>query len=86
MANNDVFNCPLCDGQGQLRPAEILNRIAKGNLGEKIQTQLAEITKSGEEQKVLTGMPASGPKALDFQQEVHSWNPQQRLWRRSQKE
>jgi serine/threonine protein phosphatase PrpC len=86
MANNDVFNCPFCDGHGQLRRSEILDRMASGGLGEKIERQFADIAKSGDEQKELTGMPASGSKALDFQREVHSWNPQQPLWRRSQKE
>ena len=85
MANRDVFNCPLCDGHGQLRRSEILNQMASRDLGEKIERQIAEIAKSGDE-KELTGVPANASNVAAFQREVHSWNPKQPLWRRSQKE
>jgi len=80
MANEEAMKCPMCKGQGQMRRAEIVQMLSDPALRARIQTYLAELTR-GEEL-----IAAGAPVVRDFQKEVHGWNPQLPMWRRSPKE
>lgn len=81
---DDVLPCPLCAGQGQLQRSEIIERFSDPNFKEKVDGYLAEIRKPTEDcEEALVG---TGAKPRDFFKEVHSWNPQLPIWRRSPKE
>jgi len=86
MTNNDFIKCPFCEGHGQLHRAEILNRVSRTDFRKKIESWLAEISRSSDEQKAATTVTANGSKAQDFEKEVHNWNPERPIWRRSPKE
>jgi hypothetical protein len=72
--------CPFCDGHGELTRSEITEKLSPAEL-RKLGDQLAEILKNAERAAV-----GAGSKGRDFETEVHSWNPQVAMWRRSPKE
>lgn len=74
-----LVRCPLCEGQGALLPQAVVDRFLKPELRERFDariTEIAEICSSG----------GGKAKVLDFQKEVHAWNPALPIWRRSPKE
>lgn len=73
---NDV-KCPLCEGHGQLSRPEMVGRLSDEELSQKLEEYLARLAENGE---VLAGA------TRDFQRDVHTWNPQLPMWRRSPKE
>lgn len=79
----DLFKCPLCDGQGDVRRYQLIEFFADPQLQAKIQAYLKDVTTAPETTPELVGAPA---EPRDFQKEVHSWNPQLPMWRRSPKE
>lgn len=81
--NHDLLKCPLCQGHGELHRSEVIEQLAKGELQPRIEACLAEIVQP-EGHAELAAVPASGSR--DFQKDVHSWNPQLPMWRRSPKE
>jgi hypothetical protein len=83
MASDDMLTCPLCQGHAQISRANLIVALTDRGLREKIAKYLAEIT-SAEEALTEVGVNGSGER--DFQKEVHSWNPQLPIWRRSPKE
>jgi hypothetical protein len=80
--NNDLLKCPLCEGQGEVRRAELVARLSEAELKPKLD-DLAEIQQPFEAAE-FAGVAAHGQR--DFQKDVHSWNPQLPMWRRSPKE
>lgn len=83
--SQDVVKCPVCEGHGELRRAELIERLSNGELKCKIDSALGEFVHSEEELAAATAV-ACGNESRDFQQDVHSWNPQLPMWRRSPKE
>jgi hypothetical protein len=77
--NDDLVNCPLCHGHAQLRRSELIARLADTGFREKVEKHLAELN-----ERELAGVGTN--RTRDFQKEVHSWNPQLPIWRRSPKE
>ena len=77
MANHAVVKCPLCEGHGHLPRAEMLDRLADPNLSENLTRYSDHLA---EEASATVGASS------DFQKEVHTWNPQMPIWRRSPKE
>jgi hypothetical protein len=78
MANhNEILPCPLCEGQGQLRRSEIVERLTNPEQIEHYLNQTA-----GE----LVGGNGGPHEPQTFQKEVHSWNPQLPIFNRSPKE
>ena len=71
--------CPLCEGQGELTSAEIASKLTTPELRKRLDARIAEILESVE----LAGV---GPRMRNFEKEVHEWNPQLPMWRRSPKE
>lgn len=82
MANDDSLTCPLCQGHSRVSRSELISLLADRNLREKIETFLDELIQAGEP----AGVGAGQSQSRDFQKDVHSWNPQLAIWRRSPKE
>ncbi|HKN34648.1 MAG TPA: hypothetical protein VJX16_15525 [Terriglobales bacterium] len=82
---DDVVKCPFCEGHGELRRTEIIDRLTGTDLPELLEIYLAELTKpAGSDENSTPG--GNGAKPRDFFQEVRSWNPKLPIWRRSPKE
>jgi hypothetical protein len=75
--DKETVRCPFCEGRGQLSPIEIAEKLTTPELRKRMDARLAEI---------LGEVVPAGPKARDFQTEVHSWNPTLPIWKRSPKE
>jgi hypothetical protein len=80
MEENKV-KCPLCEGHGELSHLEIA-LFTTPELRKRLDARIAEILE-GEE--ILAGA-TSAPATRNFEREVHTWNPQLPMWRRSPKE
>jgi hypothetical protein len=70
--------CPLCEGQGELTRAEIVERFTNKELLARLDARISEIL---EDSAAL-----ATPRIRDFHKEVHQWNPTLPIWRRSPKE
>lgn len=79
MSDNRVVKCPLCEGHGELGQSEMLARLDDRNLAEKLGQYREGIA---EQAAALTGARTE----RNFQRDVHNWNPQLPMWRRSPKE
>ena len=79
MAEISKVRCPLCEGQGELLRSEIAERFSNPELRKRLDARIAEILED-------STVAFAGPKARDFQKEVHGWNPTLPMWRRSPKE
>ncbi len=79
MADVSKVRCPLCEGQGELLRSEIADRFSNPELRKRLDARIAEILED-------STVAFAGPKARDFQKEVHGWNPTLPMWRRSPKE
>lgn len=82
MAEDYKVKCPLCEGRGELLRSEIAERFTTPELRKRLDARIAEILEGAE-------VPASTPGTIptrDFEKEVHTWNPQMPMWRRSPKE
>ena len=82
MAKNEMLTCPLCQGHSQVSRSELIDLLTDRSLGKKIEHYLSELVHAGEAAEV----GAQQSQVRDFQKEVHSWNPQLPIWRRSPKE
>ena len=82
MKQEDLLKCPLLKGLDAMHRAELLGLINDSNLREKLEiclTQHATDT-PGVEHACVAGKP------VEFEKEVHNWDPKTPLWRRSAKE
>ena len=82
MANHDVIKCPLCQGHGDVRRSALIALLTDRSLPEQAEKYLAELLET--EKNELAEVSAN--REGDFQKQVHSWNPQLPIWRRSPKE
>ena len=80
--SQDVVTCPLCKGHGEIRRAELADRLNDGELKSRVDSTLGGL----EPTEAEAAMVARGNESRDFQKDVHSWNPQLPMWRRSPKE
>jgi len=83
MKAEDLLKCPLIEGLDGMRRAELLGLMKDSNIREKVEKCVTEHAQ-GEACSQPSGV-AEKP-AVDFQREVHTWNPEQPIWRRSAKE
>ena len=82
MKQEDLLKCPLLQGLDAMHRAELLGLInaSDSSLKEKLEQCLAQHG-AAEPEKA-----AAGWKSADFQKDVHTWDPNTPLWRRSSKE
>ena len=82
--NHDLLKCPLCAGQGELRRSDLIERLSNHDLRNGLDAFLSAIIQP--EQEAELAAVANTPSKRNFQKDVHSWNPEVPMWRRSPKE
>jgi hypothetical protein len=84
MLNDDVVKCPLCGGFTHIDKPELLAALQDPKIRQQVETYVAGLLRStaGELASVAVGQ-SSG---RDFNEDVHRWNPNMPVWRRSPKE
>ena len=84
MVNDDLVKCPVCGGFTHIEKPELLAALNDRKIRQQIENYVAELLRcpAGELAGVTPGQPQSG----DFNREVHHWNPNVPVWRRSPKE
>lgn len=86
MANHVVLsNCLRASGQGDVQRLEVAEGHTHGQLASRLRAFGTEITWSAGEPVEPAAVAASCTPG-EFQREVHGWNPQPAMWRRSPKE
>ena len=86
MRDEELLSCPLLRGLDAIRRAELLGLLNKSNLREELEKCLASRAQTvGAAQKSCASGDEPAPPR-DFQREVHSWNTDVPMWRRSPKE
>jgi hypothetical protein len=83
--SQDLVKCPLCEGHGEIRRAKLVERLSDGKLKSNVDSALGKLVQSEEELAAATAVGRAN-EFRDFQKDVHSWNPQLPMWRRSPKE
>jgi hypothetical protein len=81
-----VLVCPLCHGHGEIRQSELSDLFTGDGLRTRISRCLAAAGPTPQEDGDLVAAGARESGSRDFQKDVHSWNPQLPIWRRSPKE
>jgi len=71
--------CPLCEGHGEMTRAQLAQNLTSLELRKRLDARIAEILEDEELAAVAT-------RTRNFEKEVHTWNPQLPMWRRSPKE
>ena len=85
MVNDDLVKCPLCGGFTHVGKPELVLALNDPKIRRQIENFVAELLGSGTSE--LAGVTAgSKPHSQDFNQDVHKWNPNVPVWRRSPKE
>jgi len=82
---NEGVHCPLCGGLSKISRGELIRVLSDQDLVSKLQNYVAELVRGEESSKEPEAVGAAGRKP-DFQTQVHSWNPENPMWRRSNKE
>jgi len=75
-----VATCPLCAGLGEVSPGVLTDLLSNPEFRKRFDDRIAEIA------DVCNSVGATRKGQLDFQKEVHTWNPTLPIWRRSSKE
>lgn len=84
MVNDDLVKCPLCGGFTHVDKPELLAALHDPRIRQQIENYVAELLRNPP--GVLTGVTASNSQSKDFNKDVHHWNPNVPVWRRSPKE
>lgn len=82
--SHDLLKCPLCEGHGEVRRSKLIECLNDRDLKARIDAYLAEIMRREDHADLATVAAADKPR--NFQKDVHGWNPQLPMWRRSAKE
>ena len=82
MKQEDLLKCPLLQGLDAMHRAELLGLLNDSKLKEKLESCLTQHV--GDTPSATSACVAGKP--ADFEKEVHNWNPETPLWRRSAKE
>ena len=84
--NHELVKCPLCEGHGEVRLREVLQLLRDQTLQDKINRGLSASPGKEFEPSEPELATAARPDQRNFQRDVHDWNPQLPMWRRSPKE
>ncbi len=82
--NHELLTCPLCQGQSNLSRSDLIERLQNRELQTKIEACLGQ--SQPETPAELATVAAPEVRQRDFQKDVHTWNPELPMWRRSPKE
>ena len=84
MVNDDLVKCPLCGGFTHIDKPELLAALHDPKIRQQLESFVAELLRSGAGE--LAPVTAGQPQSRDFNKDVHNWNPNVPVWRRSPKE
>jgi len=83
MLNDDVVKCPVCSGFTHIEKPELREALKNPRIREQVEQYVAKLLHTPVDELATVG---TQPGARDFQKDVHNWNPQVPMWRRSPKE
>lgn len=86
MNDQDLLRCPLLKGLDRMHRAELIGLLNDSGVREKLEQCLAEHISAQEAAGEPVNACAGEKPSRDFDQQVHSWNPQVSPWNRSPKE
>jgi len=81
MKQEDLLKCPLLQGLDAMHRAELLGLLNDSNLRSRLENCLAQHETADPKAK-----GGADWKSGDFEKDVHAWEPNTPLWRRSSKE
>ena len=84
MVNDDLVKCPLCGGFTHVEKPELLAALHDAKIRQQVESFVAELLRSPSSE--IVGVSAGQSQGRDFNKEVHKWNPNVPVWRRSPKE
>jgi len=84
MVNDDLVKCPLCGGFTHVGKPELVSALNDPKIRQQIENYVAQLLRSGPNELVAAG--AGQSQSADFNKDVHNWNPNVPVWRRSPKE
>lgn len=82
MVNDDLVKCPLCGGFTHV-DKDLLAVLNDPNIRLQVENYVAKLFRSPSE---LAAVATGQPQNRDFNKDVHNWNPNLPVWRRSPKE
>ena len=85
MVNDDLVKCPLCGGFTHIDKPELLAALHDAKIRQQVENYVAELVAISVRLN-SAGVAATQPQSRDFNKEVHHWNPNVPVWRRSPKE
>jgi hypothetical protein len=83
MVNDDLVKCPLCAGFTHISKPELLEALRDPKIRQQVENYVANLLQSRSAE--LTAVAPQSP-SRGFNKEVHHWNPNVPVWRRSPKE
>ncbi len=81
----EEVRCPICKGFSKITRAELIHVLSDKELLAKVENYVAELTRGAaicDEPVEVT----AHVKNSDFESQVHTWNPANPMWLRSNKE
>jgi len=84
MVNDDLVKCPLCGGFTHVAKPELVAALNDPKIRQQIEDFVANLFGSGNVEMAAIG--ATKEQSKDFNKDVHKWNPNVPVWRRSPKE
>ncbi len=84
MTNDDLVKCPLCGGFTHVGKPELLEALRDPKIQQQVEAYVTQLLQSSPCE--LAGAAATQTYSRDFNKDVHKWNPNVPVWRRSPKE
>jgi hypothetical protein len=85
MVNDDLVKCPLCAGFTHINKPELLEALRDPKIRQQVESYVANLLQSRSAELTAVA-PQPQSQSRDFNKEVHHWNPNVPVWRRSPKE
>ena len=83
MVNDDLVKCPVCGGFTHIEKPELLAALQNPAICQQVTSYVAELLQSAPGEFAVA---AAQSQRCDFNKDVHTWNPNIPVWRRSPKE
>ena len=82
MVNDDLVKCPVCGGFTHIDKPELRAALKDPKIRQRVENYVTELLRFPSVELVATGRS----HGREFNREVHNWNPNIPVWRRSPKE
>jgi hypothetical protein len=81
----EEVRCPICKGFSKITRADLIHVLSDKDLAAKVENYIAELSRGAAICDEPLAVVASVQNS-DFETQVHTWNPANPMWRRSNKE